>query len=266
MRQVPEYDLENPSTWTVIEKPISESEERAIRDEFVFIAGLNPFGKSMLRMVWGVTHLNENLFDDKPKYYLSSNDPVLIGRGYRDDQGVFQAVEKVEDVPADKLYIPMYSETHLGERRFIVERWRSAEFLQASGRFQQTRDNGATLTYFKCRNCGSHVPCPPELVNADIERVCACGSRRVSPVDIREDGEGKLMRDLPREGCYDYFLRLQRKDGTYHPPNARALAGIRELWVKHQRSFKEKDAEIKQTRKTSEKLAKQARREIWQAI
>lgn len=266
---MPEYNLDEPSTWTVIEKRavLSESEEQAIQDELISIAGLNPFGKPILEMRWAVTYLDPMLFDDKPKYYLSSNDPVLIGRGYRDDQGTFQAVEKIEDVPADKLYIPLYSETHLGERRFIVERWRSAEFLKASGRFQQTRDNGTVLTYFKCRSCGLHVPTPPELVNADVERVClSCGSKRVSPVDIREEGEGKLMRDLPREGCYDYFLRLQRKDGTYHPPDARALAGIRELWVKHQRSFSEKDADIKQSRKTDLEIAKQARREIWQAI
>jgi hypothetical protein len=265
---IPEYNLDNPSSWTLTEKRevVSESEEREIQRELISIAGVNPLGKPNLTMVWGVTHQNEMMLDGKPKYYLFSPDPVLVGHQYREG-GDTKAVERLQDVPANAISIPLYSPTHLGERRFFIEQWRSAEFLQRSGRFKQVHDSDNVSVWFACRNCHSIVPTAPETVNLDIERICpSCGSRRVSPVEHRESGEGRLLRDLPREGCYDYFLRLQRKDGSYHPPNQRALDSVRMLWNKNQRSFSEKDAEINQSRQRDQQAARQQRKEVWASI
>lgn len=225
MQNVPDYNLDNPSTFTVIRKRdvISESEESEVQRELVRIAGLNPYGQPNLVIRWAVDYQDPMTTDDYPKYYLSTNEQVLVGRGYRDDDGQFVTVEKIEDIPAGKLYFPIYSQTHLGERRFIVEVWRSPEFLERSGRY--------------------------------IEG------------NLRDPETGEiLLRDFPRQGCYDYFYRIERADGTYHPPDGEALEGIRQLWAKSQRSPKEKDQEIRDARANEAKQAKQRRREIWAQI
>src|SRR5205085_7819924 len=179
---IPEYDLDNPSTWTTIDlrDAISESEEKAFQKSLVGIAGLNPFGEPNLTLRWGVTYRDGMILDDKPKYYLFSRDPILIGHRYRDNDE-WCSVKELASVPKDKISIPVYSEPHLGERRFIVEIWRSPEFLARSGRYQQLSDNGDTLTYFQCRGCGERVQVPMGTENLDIERVCpSCNSKRVS--------------------------------------------------------------------------------------
>lgn len=268
MRQIPEFDLENLSTWVVIPKRdvVSEAEEKWFQDELIRLAGLNVFGKPNLTLRWAVDYLDEMLLDDKPKYYLSSNEPVLIGHEYSEN-GTMKFVKRLEDVPATSLSLPVYNSVHLGERRFIVEIWRSAEFLTKSGRYQQTRDSDQVSTYFECRNCGNHVPQPFATANLDIERRCqSCNSTRVSPVDVRESGEGQLTRSLPPEGCYDYFYRIERANGMYHPPDAEALAGIEMLWQEHLKSFKEKDQTIKANREMAASLAIQQRKEIWSQL
>lgn len=266
MRQVPDYNLLDESTWTII--PESEvwgqTDRENFQRELIRIAGLNPFGQSNLRIVWGVTHMDEMLLDDKPKYWVSSNNPVVVALQYRDKKGQVITVKQEEDVPRKTLFWPVYNNVHLGERRFMVEVWRSPEFLKASGRYQTTFDVGEQRTYFECRNCRSTVPSAPHTLQADVERIClACGSKRVSPVDIREDVVERLFADFPEQGCYDLFLRLERKDGTYHAPDGEALAGIAWKWERDNRTFKQKDAEIKQGREREAKASTLRRRTIW---
>lgn len=263
---MPEYDLDNPSSWVVIEKRavLSESEETAIQDRLIDTGRLNGFGNPNLRMVWGVTHLDEMLLDGMPKYYLSTNDPVLTGHQWRDGNGNMAFASRLEDVPVTSLSLPVYSQTHLGERRFIIEIWRSPEFLKRSGRYQETFDSGEMHTYFQCRNCQQIVPSSPDMISADVQRICeSCGSKRISPVDVREAGTGRLFRDFPKQGCYDFFFRFERADGTYHPPDGEALEGVRRLWAQHQLTFKEKDRIINESRLNEQKLARRRRHEIW---
>ena len=267
MRQVPEYDLTNPSTWVVIEKRkvISESEESAFQKELVRIAGLNPHNEPNLVLRWGATYTDPMLLDGMPKYYLATPDPVLVGHQYRDDSDEMCTVKSLLEVPAHKISLPIYSTTHLGERRFVVERWRSPEFLKATGRYQQTSDNGQTLTYFQCRNCGERVIPIQGTVNQDIERYCpSCHSKRISPVDIREEGEGQLLRSLPREGCYDLFMRLEWDDTkTFRPADARALADIGQQWEWQQKSASERTSTVREAARKAAANIRQRQREIW---
>jgi hypothetical protein len=222
MRQVPEYDLNNPATWVVIRERdvISEREAEAVQRELVHIAGLNEYGKPNLVMRWGVTYLDPMNMDDMPKYYLSTNGPVLVGHQYRDEAGQMCTVRKLEEVPTHKISIPLYRATHLGERRFIVEQYRSPEFLKRSGRYV-------------------------EHLRRDVE-----------------DGQ-ILLKEFPRDGCYDYFHRIETPDGKMAVPDEIALGQVGELWRKQNRSFKEKDAEIKGARRKIADRTRQARREIW---
>lgn len=222
MRNVPEYDLSNPSSWVVLRRGdvIGDIDFKWFSDQLIRLAGLNPHGEPNLALRWAVDYQDPMTTDDYPKYYLSTNEQVLIGRGYKDDSGQFVTVDKIEDIPAGKLYLPIYSQTHLGERRFIVEIWRSPEFLERSGRYVE-------------------------------------GSRR-DP----ETGE-ILLREFPRQGCYDCFFRIERADRTYHPPDGEALEGIQQLWAKNLRSFAEKDAELRRAREREAKESKKRRREIW---
>jgi DNA-directed RNA polymerase subunit RPC12/RpoP len=261
--KVPDYDLSNPATWVVIQAPsVDPSFERGL----VEIAGPNPFGRPVLRLVWGATHRDGQATDGGLKYYLCTTEPTLCGFEFSDG-GEQRFVKRLEDVPTHVLIpVPKYEAHQLGERRFFVEQWRSAEFLRRSGRYRQTWEGAQTTTYFECRNCGSFVPAPPETAGLDIGRQCpSCGSRRVSPVDVRADAEGPLLKPLPAEGAYDYFCRVQNADGSYRHPDGEVLQEIAREWRRREgQTFGERTAELNETRgrQTARGLAR--RRELWQ--
>jgi hypothetical protein len=214
---VPEYDLKNPSTWIVIREhdAASESELRRFSDSLVSIAGTNPHGEPNLKLVWGVTHQDPMTTDDLPKYYVSTPEPTLIGHQYREGDEL-RTVTKLEEVPAGKISLPIYGTTKLGERRFIVERWRSPEDLARSGRYLDS---------------------------------------------VRFDAEtgAELLREFPRRGCYDFFLRLEDTNGNYHAPDAETLEAIRVKWKydtetpfdqkqRDVQAFREREAEAEKRR------------------
>jgi hypothetical protein len=58
----------------------------------------------------------------------------------------------------------------------------------------------------------------------------------------RKAGEGQLLQPFPSEGCYDYWLRLERANLTYHPPDGEALEVIRALWEWEQTPQNQRDA------------------------
>ncbi len=154
MLDVPEYDLQRPSTLTVLREAdvISPSEAAWFRRRLERIAGKTLMGQPRLRMVWGATHCDEMSTDKQALKYLDFN----------------------------------YGGEQFGERRFIIEVHRSPEFLEASGRYQIT---------------------------------------------TRQDTDGtKLLKEIQPEGCYDYWLRLERENLTYHPPDDEALKAIEIIW------------------------------------
>lgn len=171
---IPEYDLDRPSTLTILREDdvISQGEAKWFRQQLECVAGKAMMGKPRLRLVWGPTHRDE-----------MSTDP---------DQ-----IKYLDDVSCGK--------EQLGERRWFVEIHRTPEFLARSGRYQIT---------------------------------------------TRQDDDGtKLLKSLPSEGCYDYWLRLERGivEGekvtlVYQPPDSEALAKVREIWDWEMKPQNERDA------------------------
>lgn len=163
---VEEYDLTRESTLTVIrESEIANDEVRQFRADLHRLAG------KRLRLVWGPVALEEMSTDPNQLRYLD-----LVHNGVQ-----------------------------LGERRWIVEIWRSPSFLERSGRYK-------------------------------LETI----------QDV--DGE-KLLKSIPSEGCYDYWLRLERADMTTQPPTLKyqpadneAMQVVRRAWEFEQESPSERDA------------------------
>lgn len=194
MLTIEELDPNNPRTHKVLKEDdvISPGEAKWFRRELERIAGTNPHGKPKLQMVWGPTH----------------EDPMQIDR-----------LLKYVDF-ATELGVAM------GERRWIIEVWRSPEFLVKSGRYQATVDAGTIKDFHLCASCHADLFFGPN----GLEKCTACGSGRSYLRQLREDGGGKLLCDFPGEGCYDYWLRLERANFTYHAPDNEALKIIRALW------------------------------------
>lgn len=61
-------------------------------------------------------------------------------------------------------------------------------------------------------------------------------------IEARQDEDGtKLLESFPREGCYDYWLRLERMNLTYHPPDGEVLQVVRALWAWEQMPQNKRD-------------------------
>lgn len=235
MNLVPEYDTEDPQTWYPIAEPSVDS---SFDKELIRIAGLNPFGQPMLQKRWAVSYIDPMAETDEPKYLYVVKNPTLIGFEFTDEGGT-RFVKRLEDVPPHVLIpVPKYNNPKLGERRWVIEVWRSAEFLARSDRYRQTHDTGDSEIRISCRNCGGQM----RRTGNEDERVCiVCGSKRQSIVETREIKNERLLRDLPAEGCYDYFLRLETADGFYRPADAGSLNIIRLVWAHTQKSQQEKN-------------------------
>lgn len=234
-----DYDLENPSTWVPMAAPtVSQSWV----DRLTKIGGLNPHGKPMLVWRWGASYSDPMSVDGGLKYWLSNREQTLEGFTFTcpvTDLEMF--VEKMEDVPPAVLVaVPKYSPPiELGERRIIIEKWVSSEFLARSGRYtdESTRDNGESVDYPFCRNCHAELP----IESSGEPKACdGCGSKRYYFRTERDPGNGQLLHTNPVEGCYDFFCRLEFADGSPAPADERALKFIERLWREANKPRREK--------------------------
>lgn len=211
MLEIPEYDLTKPSTLTVLNESevISSGEAKWFRRELERIAGKNRFGGPNLQMVWGATHEDPMQADKIVKY---------LDFGFAREQ--------------------------LGERRFIIEIWRSPEFLRRSGRYQTLIAPDVVQEFHFCRACETEIECTPETLEVlgSVPPCSKCGSKRSRTETVRESGGKRLLNEFPSEGCYDYWLRLERANLTYHPPDNEALMVIKGLWEWELTPQNERDA------------------------
>jgi hypothetical protein len=256
-QMIPEYDDKDPSTWEVINQP---SVDPVLLKRLTEVGGLNPFGEPVLQLRWGVTYQDPQTLADEPKYLYVVKEPTLIGFEYKDN-GETKFVKKLEEVPAHVLIpVPKYNDVKLGERRWIVEQWRSAEFLQKSNRYKFTHDNGDAEIKVSCKNCGG----PVRATGREDERRCVlCGSTRVSVVEFNEIKHERLLHDLPRKGCWDFFMRLETPEGKYRPFDGEALLTIEQEWRRRQRSAQTRQREVTQLRQQAGDRTRQLRREVW---
>lgn len=195
MLVIPEYDLSNPPSLKVLTEDdvISQGEAKWFRRQLERIAGKNRFGGPNIQCVWGPTHIDPMSADNGIKYL----DFVFAGEQF-------------------------------GERRFFLEIWRSPEFLVRSGRYQQRLQNEpdeVTERAF-CRACQGTLTRKPD---GEPDQ-CACGSTRYGIEEERIIRGTKLLNDFPSEGCYDYWLRLERANLTYHPLDNEAVEIAKALW------------------------------------
>lgn len=155
-------------------------------DELVRIAGRNGEGLPLLKLVDGRREQTWVAGGWKPKYVART-----------DDDG-----------------------TEHGEEGYIIEQWRSPEFLAASGRF----------------------------------------------TDHRHDADGsEVIREMPSEGHYDYFLRVS--DEQLRDRAGEALETVRQVWAfqklplaEQNRLIDEHQERVKEARR---KAGRKRRNDLW---
>lgn len=234
----PDYHPTDKSKWTVLPAPdVSASWVAALTK----IAGLNPYGQPVLVWRWGATYADPMSMDGGLKYWLANTEPTLSHFEFTDPiTGMLLSVKRDVDIPPAILIAqPKYTHTELGERRIIIERWRSREFLARSGRYTEASvmDNGDSDDYAFCRNCHTELTIP---LDGKLQPCVNCGSKRHYVKTEREAGHGQLLKTNPAEGCYDFLLRLENQLGEPMEADALALRNIEHLWRETQKSEREK--------------------------
>jgi hypothetical protein len=221
-----DYDLDNPGSWEVMPPP---EMDREWEQQLTRIGGLNPFGQPNLVWRWGATYVDPMKESGDLKYLVAKKEPELRGFEFTDPvTGMTLFVETEKEVPPSIVAVPKYEAVQLGERKIIIERWRSAEFLARCGRYRANmlRDPDKTYQWFFCKACNAVL-----TVGDDGPRPCPqCGSKRSYLRELRIDGEGKLLRSFPHEGCYDFFVRLENEHDEPLPPDRAALNMIEAVW------------------------------------
>lgn len=197
MLTVPEYDLDCPVRLTA-DEVCAPGEQKWFKRQLKRIAGRNRFGGLNLELRWGVDYIDPMSYAPDTIKYL---DFTHFGRQY-------------------------------GERRWIIEIWRSPEFLERSGRYKILNDPDTVTEFYFCVACGDEIQVSPATLQllGDVPPCLSCGSKRHRTELIREMGKGQLLQEFPAEGCYDYWLRLERADYSYHPPDAEAIKAIEHIW------------------------------------
>ena len=255
---IPEYDDHDPSTWYPIGQPYVDP---VLLQRLHEIGGLNPFGKPVLELRWGVHHVDPQSTADEPKYlYVVTEE--LAGFEYRED-GHTRFVRKAEDAPPGAVVIAKFGRMKLGERRWFVEQHRSAEFLVRSGRYSHTHDYGEGEISISCRNCGG----PMRDTGREDEKEClSCGSHRASIVEYNEVKSERLLNDIPSEGVYDLFMKLETPDGKFRPFDGSALLAVGQEWRRRQKVAARRQSEVASLRLQAADRLRQQRRAVWQAV
>lgn len=197
MLDVPEYDLDHPVIITA-DEACSPSEQTWFRKQLKRIAGRNRFGGLNLELRWGVDYVDPMAYEPETIKYL---DFTRHGRQY-------------------------------GERRWVIEIHRSPEFLERSGRYKVIHDSDHVVEFYFCAACDAEIKVSTATLQllGDVPPCLSCGSRRHRTELIREAGKGQLLQEFPTQGCYDYWLRLERADYSYHAPDAEAIKAIEAIW------------------------------------
>lgn len=210
MLAVPEYKLDGFDEILTEDDVCSPSETKWFCRQLDKLAGKNRFGGPNLALRWGVTYIDPMSADETAIKYL---DCVQFGKQY-------------------------------GERRWFIEIWRSPEFLKQSGRYQHVAEPDSVVEFYFCKACDAQIKVSAETLNhyGAVPKCDACGSTRSRTELIRESGGGRLLKEFPVEGCYDYWLRLERADLTYYPLDQQAVTITKALWEWELKPQNERDA------------------------
>lgn len=222
-----EYDLNNPATWVVHQEPPRDS---AFDDELLRIGGRNPHGDPNLVRRWGGTYRNKGVL----VYKLCDTEPTLVGHEFRDPvSGAMREVElgEIDQIPQNAISVPLYRSVELGELRWIIEYWVSPEQLASMGYFDsalryQTEETDFSRDAFHEFRAMVEAGDDPEKAMMRVENQVD----RARSLKVDEQIKTYFDPAWRTNGDYLFFLRLERKDGTYHPPDSEALEAIAAVW------------------------------------
>lgn len=226
-----EYDLNNPATWVVYQEPPCEP---LFDEELLRIGGKNPNGDPMLVKRWGATYRNKGVL----VYKLCDTEPTLIGHQFRDPQsGEMREVSlgQLDQIPQGTISVPLYRGIELGELRWIIERWVSPDDLETMGYFDESLRYQPTETDFG-REAFHEFRAMVET-GEDPEKALMRVENQVDRLrNLETDQELKTYFDPAwrTKGDYQFFFRLERKNGMYHAPDGEALEAIAAMWEYHQ--------------------------------
>lgn len=143
-----EYVENDESTWRYHTPP---SMPAWFQEELNKIAGLNPFNRPNLRVIWGGTEMSDKSYErDKLKYSCGYSPVDVSGYKYFSD-GQWHFTDNVDDLDKSILILPCVQQEELGLLRFVIERWVSADELANDKRFQRLYGEGdlePTLRHF----------------------------------------------------------------------------------------------------------------------
>jgi len=257
-----DYDPEDESTWFVMEAP---TVDHAWEEELTRIGGLNPFGKPNLVWRWGATYVDPMAEDGGLKYWIGQTADTLQGFMYTDSaSGKEILVKRESEVPKSVLItVPKYGHIELGQRRIIIENWRSAEFLARTGRYSEEtqRDADTVQEFFFCANCHQPIEAKKELLAiVGATPPCQqCGSKRSYVRQARFAGLGRLLKERPPEGVYDCFMILENARQEPMEPDGHALSLIAAAWHKHStQTMREQIEEMLEDIEPQEELRRRA--------
>lgn len=222
-----EYDLDNPETWIVYPAPpCDESFDR----ELLAIGGTNPHGEPMLVKRWGATYYSKGAL----VYKIYEGEPTLAGHEFRSpDTGEMVRVKTLAEVPNGLITVPYYESLELGELRWIIERWVSPDDLAKMGYFDEALRHDPIPV-----SPSEKVAARRELhamirAGEPVERALTKVENqldRARPVEIDQEIKTYFDPAQRTRGDYQFFFRLERKNGLYHPADGEALEAIRMIW------------------------------------
>lgn len=218
-----EYDLENPATWVVYEAPPCDP---TFDVELLRIGGTNRDGAPNLMKVWGGTHRAKGVL----VYKLCDTEPVIVGYQYK-HRGKVRTVDTADEVPKGILAIPILESLELGELRWVIHRWVSPEeldrmgYFDASLRYQLPNNDqtGAAIAEAKAMVLAGE---DPETAWTKVENQLD----RARGTEIDQTFKQYFDPEWRKSGDYQFFFRLERADGSYHPPDSEALEAIDAMW------------------------------------
>jgi hypothetical protein len=238
MELIYEYDLDNPETWIVYDEPPCDP---SFDETLLKIGGTNPYGEPMLVKRWGATYRSKG----ELVYQIYESEPTLAGHQYKDpDSGEMVRVATEKEAPRSVIVLPYWESVKLGELRIIIEKWVSPEDLAKQGYFDPETLQAAAEERISPAligeagrelramvRAGEPVDRAVAKVESQLDRARPSAS---GIIDIDEDTKAYFDPAWRTRGDYQFFFRLERKNGLYHPPDAEALEGIALIWKYNQ--------------------------------
>jgi hypothetical protein len=221
-----EYDLDKPETWIVYPPPPCDP---GFDRELLAIGGTNPDGEPVLMKRWGATWRSKG----ELVYKIYESEPQIVALEYTDPAD--GQVKRVTDgtLPPGAVTVPVLESVELGELRWIIERWVSPAELAKQGYF----DEALNLDPL----CVS--PADLALARKELHDRIKSGESaekaltqvenqldRMRPLGVDQDIKRYFDPAWRTNGDYQFFFRLERPNGTYHPADGEALEAVRMLW------------------------------------